>query len=287
VERAPRDTSTTFAARDDARAQGARRVAYQATVPAADAVGVVDRWGMPVAAERMLWDDVITPGGESSRVLPRGAVLRLTDLEGDACANVLVYNAAQPLERLNVADTVKVQWQAYLGEGSLLLSDMGRVLLTIVADTSGTHDALCGASTRARNEAKYGDGAVHGGHPNARDRFAVALAKHGLGRRDIVPNVNFFKGATVDPDGGLLFDDGSARAGAYVELRAELPLIIVVANTPHVLDPRMAYTVTPLRVSSWTGRPTARTDPEWSATPEGERAFLQTEEFVLATGATA
>jgi uncharacterized protein YcgI (DUF1989 family) len=32
---------------------------------------------------------------------------------------VLVYNAEHPTERLNVADTVKVQWQAYLGLGSL------------------------------------------------------------------------------------------------------------------------------------------------------------------------
>ena len=125
-----------------------RRAEHQPTVPARDAIGVVDRAGETIAPERMLWDDVVGPGGESSHVLPRGAVVRLTDVDGDACANLLVYNAAQPLERLNVADTVKVQWQAYLGAGSLLLSDMGRVLLSIVADTSGTHDALCGASNR-------------------------------------------------------------------------------------------------------------------------------------------
>ena len=102
----PPDTSTTFAAREHARVQGERRAAFQPTVPAADAVGVLDASGAPVAPGRLLWDDVIGPGGDSSRVLPRGATLRLTDLEGDACANLLVYNAAQPLERLNVADTV-------------------------------------------------------------------------------------------------------------------------------------------------------------------------------------
>jgi urea carboxylase-associated protein 2 len=280
----PPDTSTTSAARDHARAQGTRHVAFQPTVPAAGATGVVDRAGHPVAPERMLWDDVIGPGGDSSRVLPRGAALRFTDLDGDACANLLVYNAAQPLERLNVADTVKVQWQAYLGAGSLLLSDMGRVLMSITADTCGTHDTLCGASTRVHNEQRYGTGGVHGQHPNARDRFAVALAKHGLGRRDIVPNVNLFKSAVVEPDGALRFVGDGSRPGAVVELRTELPLIVAAANTPHVLDPRPEYTVGALHITAWLDRPTTRDDPEWRASPEGERAFLQTEEFILTLG---
>ncbi|MET0628711.1 MAG: urea amidolyase associated protein UAAP1 [Acidimicrobiia bacterium] len=246
----------------------------------------MDRDGEAVDPTRLLWDEVVGPGGEASKVVPRGAVVRLVDLTGDACANVLLYNASQPVERLNVADTVKVQWQAYLGPGSLLLSDMGRVLATIVADTSANHDTLCGASTLRSNEARYGTGAASGPCPNARDRFAVALAKHGLDRRDIVPNVNFFKGVRVDPDGALRFVAGSEAAGregagSVVELRAELPLLIVIANTPHVLDPRSEYSVGPLRVSAWTGEPTVRADPEWSATPEAARAFLQTEEFVL------
>ena len=277
----PPDTSTTFAARDHARAQGTRRAAFQPTVPAADAVDVLDARGVPVTPERLLWDDVVGPGGDSSRVLPRGAAIRLTDLDGDACANLLVYNAAQPIERLNVADTVKVQWQAYLGAGSLLLSDMGRVLLSITGDTCGAHDALCGASTRARNVEQYGDGSVPGGHPNARDRFAVALAKHGLGRRDIVPNVNLFKGVRVEPDGALTFVGDGSHAGAVVELRAELPVIVAVANTPHVLDPCLDYTATPLRITAWADQPTTRDDAAWRATPEAERAYLQTEEFVL------
>ena len=124
-------------------------------------------------------------------------------------------------------------------------------------------------------------------HPNARDRFAVALAKHGLDRRDVVPNINFFKGAVVALDGGLAFDERAVPPGAYVELRAELPVIVVVANTPHVLDPRPEYTVTALRVSAWSDAPATRDDAEWSATPEAERAFLQTEEFVAGAGASA
>ncbi|MET0421494.1 MAG: urea amidolyase associated protein UAAP1 [Acidimicrobiia bacterium] len=281
--RATTGTSTTAAARDHARAQATVQAAFRPTVPAADASDVVDHHGTTIDAARMLADDRIGPGGDTSMVLPRGGVVRLTDVDGDACANVLVYRADQPSERLNVADTVKVQWQAYLGAGSLLLSDMGRVLMSVVADTCGAHDALCGASTLVRNEARYGTGSVHGEHPNARDRFAVALAKHGLDRRDIVPNVNFFKSVVVEPDGSLRFVGDASHAGAYVELRAELPVLVVVANTPHVLDPRDTYSVTPLRVSAWSDAATDRSDPAWSATPEGERAFLQTEESLLGT----
>jgi hypothetical protein len=153
--------------------------------------------------------------------------------------------------------------------------------MSVVADTSGRHDALCGASTLVRNEARYGTGAVHGAHPNARDRFAVALAKHGLDRRDIVPNVNFFKGVVVEPDGALRFDGSASHPGAVVELRAELPVLLVIANTPHVLDPRDAYLATPLRISAWLDRATDRSDLARTASPEAERAFLQTEELLL------
>jgi uncharacterized protein len=275
-----RGTASTRGARAHARAQDGAEVPYRPTVPARDAE-LVDRDGEAIDPSRLLWDEVLGPGAETSKVVPRGAIVRLVDLTGDGCANVLLYNASQPVERLNVADTVKVQWQAYLGPGSLLLSDMGRVLATIVTDTSANHDTLCGASTLRSNEARYGTGAVSGPCPNARDRFAVALAKHGLDRRDIVPNVNFFKGVRVDPDGTLRFVAGAQGDTGVVELRAELPLLIVIANTPHVLDPRTEYRVGPLRVSAWTGDPTGPSDPEWSATPEATRAFLQTEEFLL------
>jgi hypothetical protein len=228
----------------------------------------------------VVWDETLAAGGYAARMVGRGTRVRLTDLQGDACANVLVYNAGRPAERLNVADTIKVQWQAYLGEGSLLLSDMGRVLMSIIADTCAGHDTLCGASNAARNAAKYGHGGVHGSCPDARDRFAAALAKFGLERRDIAPNVNFFKHVRVATDGSLQFDGTRSHAGAFVELLAELPVIVVVANTPHVLDPRPEYTATPLRITAWADAATTRDDARWASSPEAERAFLNTEDVL-------
>jgi len=266
-------TSTTHGARDHARSLGGTVVRTMPTMPASRATDLPE----DVPAADVLWDEGVAGGGYTSAALPRGARLRLTDLEGDACAGLLLHRRDATAERLNVADTVKVQWQAYPSTGHLLLSDMGRVLAAIVDDTSGRHDAFCGTSNRRLNEARYGDGAPDGPCPNGRDHFGVALAKHGLGRRDIAPNLNLFKGVRVAPDGTLRLD-GELRPGAHVELRFELSLLVTLVNVPHPLDTRSDYCVTPLRVTAWRGSPAAPADPARTATPESERAYLNTEQ---------
>lgn len=265
-------TATTAGARDHARAMAGTVVAAMPTLPPTEATDLPSG----VEAADVLWDEVVAPGGYTSVVLPVGARLRLTDVDGDACAGLLLHRADRPAERLNVADTVKVQWQAYLGPGSLLLSGQGRVLAAIVDDTSGRHDALCGTSTEPANTGRYGDGAADGPCPNGRDHMALALAKHGLGRGDVAPNVNLFKGAPVASDGTIGWD-GDVRPGTHVELRAELPLIASIVDVPHPADPRPDYTVTGLRVTAWRGDPAGADDPIRLATPEATRAYLATE----------
>jgi urea carboxylase-associated protein 2 len=209
--------------------------------------------------------------------------VRLEDVTGEACAHVLLYNAAEPWERLNVADTVKIPWQAYLTAGHPLLSGDGRVLATIVADDSGRHDSLCGTSTALANQEKYGDSAPQGPSPSGRELFTLAGAKHGLSVRDIGPSVSFFKGVKVLPDGGLSFT-GSAGVGRAVELLTEMPVIVLIANVPHPVDPRPAYTSGPLRVHAWRSRPTSPGDPLWDASPESHRAYLNTADYLCARG---
>ena len=192
---------------------------------------------------------------------------------------MLIFNAECPTERLNVADTLKVQWTGYLGAGKLLLSDMGRVMMSIVEDGAGTHDAFCGASSEASNARLYGDGKNYGDHPNARDRFLLAVGKYGLGRKDVHPSINWFKGVNIAEDGSVQANIGPFAGGRSLLLRAEMDLIVIMANCPHVLDPRADYSVTPLRVTAWRGDVTAEDDPIRNATPEGLRAFLNTEDY--------
>jgi urea carboxylase-associated protein 2 len=234
-----------------------------------------------IAASNVIWDETCAAGEYAARILKRGSRLRLINSGGDACVNFLVYNADRPIERLNIADTVKVQWNAYLGRGKLLLSDMGRVLMSITQDTCGQHDTFCGASNEKCNSSKYGQGANHTPAPNARDRFMLALAKYGLGRKDIPANVNFFKSVKVEEDGALTFNPHSSKPGDYIELRAEMNALVVLANTPHVLDARPIYTATPVRVLAYRGEITGEDDPIRNSTPEASRAFQNVEDYYL------
>jgi uncharacterized protein YcgI (DUF1989 family) len=207
-----------------------------------------------------VWAEHVAPGGYTHKVIARGTAVRLANPEAGACAHVLIYNADQPWERLNVADTVKVQWNAYLNQGNLLLSDQGRVLASIL-EADGEHDALCGTS------------------PAGRALFTLAAAKNGLTKRDLPPSLSFFQGVKVQLDGSLLHEGAS---GTSVVLRAELPLVILIANTAHPLD--TSGSCTRLEVTAWRDAATGPEDPLWTASPEGRRAFENNVSYLAARG---
>ncbi len=263
-----------MAAREHARSMAGTKADAMPVLPP-----VADDLPEGVSPDDLVWEETIAPGGYASHRLARGTRLRLVDLEGDACASLLIYNAEMPTERLNVADTVKIQWNGYLGEGKLLLSDMGRVMMSIIADDAGTHDAFCGTSNAATNAAKYGDGRNSGSFPNGRDRLLLGSAKHGLQRRDVHPCVNLFKGAKVEGDGTITPKIGPYDAGRSLVLRAEMDVIVVLANCPHVLDPRDEYAVTRLRATAWRGPVTPVDDAVRNGSPEGLRAYENVEDY--------
>lgn len=262
-------------ARAHARAQGGVRIETMPILPPSAA----EEWPEAVADHDKLWAETVAGGNYTALTLARGTVIELTDVAGDACAHVALFNAVQTDERLNVADTIKVQWQAYLTTGQQLLSDRGRVLATIVADTSAHHDTLAGTSNLQRNIERYGNGSPQGGTPAGRELLILAAAKVGLTPRDLPPTVSFFQGLFAEPDGSLTFT-GSAGAGASVRLRAELPIILLVANVPHPLDPRAEYVSTPLRIRAWRGEPSM----DAAAGPEAERALANTVAYARLRG---
>jgi hypothetical protein len=264
-------TATTSGARDHARAQADAVANSMPIVPAgrASPPAGVDR-------ARLVWAETVAPGGYAHKVVAAGTTIRLRDLEADACAHLILFRADQPWERLNVADTVKVQWQAYTSPGQLFLSDQGRVLATVLNDTSGSHDAICGTSTLLHNTERYGGGSPEGGSPAGRELFVLAAAKHGLEPRDLPASMSFFKAVRVEPATGRLRWLGGCGSPADLEFKAELPLVVLVANTTHPVDPAPAWHASALGIMAWSGEPTRPDDPVWSSTPERERAFLNT-----------
>ncbi|MBT0566124.1 urea amidolyase associated protein UAAP1 [Williamsia sp. CHRR-6] len=259
-------TSSTAGAKAHARAQAGAITDSMPVVPAS-------AWPQPPAdipAQRLTWAETVPGGRYTVKVLARGTRIRLRDITGTACAHLLLWRADAPWERLNVADTVKVPWQAYLRTGHPLLSDQGRVLATVVADDSGHHDALCGTTTAAINTAKYGAGTVFSDSPAGRELFILAAAKHGLTPRDVAPSLSFFHGVRVD-DAGRLVSTGSAGAGAEVDLILHLPCVFAVANTAHPLDPSPTFDTGSCEVLAWSAPDdlagviagSVNTDPEY------------------------
>jgi urea carboxylase-associated protein 1 len=196
--------------------------------------------------------DVEVPAGEPwLHELKQGQVLRILDLMGNQAVDTLFYNARDPAERYSATDTIRDQGNIYLTTGSRLLSSEGNVMLTIVADTCGRHDTLGGACAAESNQVRYAleKRPMH----NCRDNYLLALADspYDMGKRDLTSNINFFMNVPVTPEGGLTFEDGISDAGKYVELRAEMDVLVLVSNCPQLNNPCNAYNPTPARMLIW------------------------------------
>jgi uncharacterized protein len=212
----------------------------------------------------------IVPGGWYwTTRLDRGDALRLINVAGRSCVSVLVWNAYDRSERLNHADTIKVQWAANLQKGRVILSDMGRVLFSIVEDTSGKHDAVVGGSSPESNRTRYGAGRLR----NTRENFISAAAKLGLDRRDVHPCVSFFAPVSVGADGQFRWNDGVRQVGDFVDLRAEMDLLVAVSNCPHPMDPSPAYAPGDVEIVRFRAELTKSDDLCRTASAENVRAF--------------
>jgi urea carboxylase-associated protein 2 len=243
-------TATTAGARAHARAQHGRTTGTMIHVPAAAAPQRLTAGLAPAVTASLTWAESLAFGRYTHLELARGTRIRLTDTDGDACVHAVLFRAGASYERINAADTVKVPWQAYLGLGHPLLSDAGRLMATVVADSSGRHDALTGTTNLAGNQTKYGSGSAHSASPAGRELLTLGALKHGISQREVPPSVSFFKGITVDPDGSIRFT-GSSGAGTAVELLLHMDAVLVLANTAHPLDPRPDFTGTAVDIVAW------------------------------------
>jgi uncharacterized protein len=226
--------------------------------------------------------EAILPGGASwSRVCRRGTALTLTDIEGGANVSALLFRASDPLERYCMPDTLKAQHVSRLTAGVALYSDMGRVLASVTEDTCGWHDTITGHATASRIAERWGAVSFHERRNewrrSAREAFVVELAKHGLGRRDVVANANFFSKVAVGEDGELSFVGGHSASGSHVTVRFELDTLVVLSSVPHPLDPSPQWSPRAVRLVVASVPSVGPDDPVRVACPENERGFEATE----------
>lgn len=235
----------------------------------------------PLSKTNQLWEEIIPGGAHWSFQMKRGTALRLTDVEGGTNLSALLYNQEEKLERYNMADTLKAQHTAHLTKGFVLYSDMGRVLASVIEDSCGWHDTISGMSNAALVEKKYGKAdyqqARNAMHRNARDSFIIELGKWGLGKRDIVPNINFFSKVSADEAGALHYQASHSKAGSYVELRFEMNVLVVVSACQHPLDPNSEYAPKPVLLQAWRCGSPDEKDYCRNFRPENARGFYNTE----------
>lgn len=233
----------------------------------------------------ILYREILPAGAMWSMRVARHRTLRLTATQPQANISALFFNAAQPLDRLNVPDTLKAQHTAKITRGHVLMSDMGHALVSVTEDSLGWHDPLAGHIDGGQVAEKFGGRTYqdfrNDFYRNGRDNFLVELAKHGLGLRDIVANVNFFSKVTVDDTGRLRLDPRHAPSGASIALRTEMDVLVVLSNTPHPLAPAGDYPSVPVELTLETAAPPAADDFCRTFRPENARALALSERLHL------
>ena len=208
------------------------------------------------------------PGGWYwSTLLKAGDTIRIAQDHGPSAVSMIAWSAADTSERLNLPDTVKVQWTTAIAKGRVLFTDMGRVLFSVTEAASTAHDGLVGGSAAASNAAKYS-----GDFRNTRDNFILVAGKLGLDRRDIPSVLTFFAPLRVDGDGKFVWREDLRVTEDYVDLRAEMDLVIAFSNCPHPLDPNPVYAPNPVTVTRFR-LPIATDDLCRTATAEAVRGF--------------
>ncbi len=234
------------------------------------------------------YETLIEGGKHWSFTVRAGMQLRLTDVKGGANVGMLFYNPQNPLERYNAPDTLKCQHTFKLTRGHCLYSDMGRIFCSIVEDGVGWHDTVCGTTSRRLVAQRWGERSYqefrNDWTQNGHDAFLVECGKYGLGRRDLVANVNWFSKVCAADDGALLFEAGNSGAGAYVDLRFEMDSLVLLHTCPHPLNAALHYPRNPVLLRFSQAPPRAPDDFCMNSRAENGRGFANTDLYRMGSG---
>jgi urea carboxylase-associated protein 1 len=214
--------------------------------PASYAEGTVLDLAGPLVDGAILLDEVVAARAPWSAVVSRGDILTIVDVGGNQSADCLLYNAHDTDERYSVPDTIAWSGNVYVRTGTVLRSNEGNPLATVVANEIDRQDTIGGACGKESNTLRYGHhtAAEHG----CRENFLAEAAKYGMGARDIVSNLNWFMNVPIEADGTLGIVDGISGPGKRVAFRAEMDILVLVSNCPQMNNPCNDFNPTPLRM---------------------------------------
>ncbi len=199
-----------------------------------------------IPAGEVVLDELVAARAPWSAVVAAGNQLSIIDLGGNQAVDCILYSAADTSERYSAPDTIVAQGRIFLTTGSVLRSNRGAALMTVVADQCGNHDTLGGACSKESNTLRYGH---HTEHQHACvENFLREGARHGLGKRDLVSNINWYMNVPVEEDGMLGIVDGLSRPGLTVTLRADVDTLVLVSNCPQINNPCNGFDPTPVRM---------------------------------------
>ena len=179
-------------------------------------------------------------------IIRKGQTLRIEDTYGQQAIDTLFYNADDHGERYSSQDTLRAQGAAYVTTGTAIMSNLGRVMLRVTADSAGRHDTSAGCCSCESNTVRFGHDTRF--QHACRENFILELARHGMTKRDIVPNLNFFMNVPISPNGAMTVDDGISSPGDHLELVAEMDVLCVISNCPQINNPCNGFDPTPCRV---------------------------------------
>lgn len=221
---------------------------FSSTVPigAVHAPDVPLDWSDSLVAGTIVRDDRVAPLASWSAVVRAGEVLTIVDAGGNQSADCLIYDAHDTDERYSVPDTLAAQRNAYVRTGTVLMSNEGRALMTVVANEIDRQDTIGGACSKESNTLRYGHHTQF--QHSCRENFLSEAARYGLGARDLVSNLNWFMNVPVEADGALGIVDGISAPGKRVAIRAERDVLVIVSNCPQMNNPCNDFSCTPLRM---------------------------------------
>ncbi|MBA3435776.1 MAG: urea carboxylase-associated family protein [Chloroflexi bacterium] len=157
--------------------------------------------------------------------LRRGQILRVIDPQGEQVADLLAFNAADRREWLSSGRSIDYNDTIYLTAGHVLYSNRSSPMLTIVEDRVGRHDFLLTPCSPEMFRILY----RHAGHhPSCFENLATSLAPYGISSDALPTTFNIFMDVAVAADGAVSIGPPRSRAGDFIDLRAEMDLVVGV-----------------------------------------------------------